>query len=86
VGRPTRVLVVDDEPSISALLTATLRLVDFQVHCAADGAGALKAAADFQPDLVVLDVMLPDLDGFEVARRLRADGRAVVAASTVRTS
>jgi len=69
--------VVDDEPSISALLTATLRLVDFQVCAAADGAGALKAAAEFQPDLVVLDVMLPDLDGFEVARRLRADGRAV---------
>ncbi len=77
MGRPTKVLVVDDEPSISALLTATLRLVDFQVCAAADGAGALKAAAEFQPDLVVLDVMLPDLDGFEVARRLRADGRAV---------
>src|SRR5205823_10102258 len=77
VGRPTKVLVVDDEPSISALLTATLRLVDFQVCAAADGAGALKAAAEFQPDLVVLDVMLPDLDGFEVARRLRAEGRAV---------
>ncbi len=77
MGRPTKVLVVDDEPSISALFTATLRLVDFQVCAAADGAGALKAAAEFQPDLVVLDVMLPDLDGFEVARRLRADGRAV---------
>jgi len=71
------VLVVDDEPNISALLTATLRLVDFQVCVAADGAGALKAAAEFEPDIVILDVMLPDLDGFEVARRLRAEGRAV---------
>jgi two-component system OmpR family response regulator len=77
VERPTRVLVVDDEPSICALLTATLRLVDFQVAVAEDGTTALKAAADFEPDIVVLDVMLPDLDGFEVARRLRAEGRAV---------
>ncbi|HKN89803.1 MAG TPA: response regulator transcription factor [Acidimicrobiia bacterium] len=68
---------MDDEPSIAALLTATLRLVDFQVHSAADGAGALKAAAEFQPDLVVLDVMLPDLDGFEVCRRMRQDGERV---------
>ncbi|OLB73500.1 MAG: DNA-binding response regulator [Actinobacteria bacterium 13_2_20CM_2_71_6] len=75
--RPTRVLVVDDEPSISALLTSTLRLVDFQVRTAADGAAALRAAAEFEPDLVVLDVMLPDVDGFEVARRLRSNGRAV---------
>jgi len=71
------VLVVDDEPSICALLTATLRLVDFQVAVAEDGTSALKAAAEFEPDIVVLDVMLPDLDGFEVARRLRAEGRAV---------
>jgi two-component system, OmpR family, response regulator len=77
VERPTRVLVVDDEPSICALLTATLRLVDFQVSVAEDGTSALKAAAEFEPDIVVLDVMLPDLDGFEVARRLRAEGRAV---------
>jgi two-component system OmpR family response regulator len=77
VDRQTKVLVVDDEPSISALLSATLRLIDFQVRTAADGNGALRAAADFEPDLVVLDVMLPDLDGFEVARRLRASGRPV---------
>ena len=77
MDRPTRVLVVDDEPSICALLTATLRLVDFQVAVAEDGTRALKAAAEFEPDIVVLDVMLPDLDGFEVARRLRAEGRAV---------
>ncbi|GAA2482573.1 response regulator transcription factor [Winogradskya humida] len=75
VARPTRVLVVDDEPNISALLSATLRLVAFDVRVAESGHGALVAVEDFDPDLVVLDVMLPDLDGFEVARRLRAAGR-----------
>jgi two-component system OmpR family response regulator len=74
-ARPTRVLVVDDEPNISALLSATLRLVAFDVRVAESGHGALVAVEDFEPDLVVLDVMLPDLDGFDVARRLRATGR-----------
>ena len=73
----TRVLVVDDEPNISALLSATLRLVGFDVRVAESGHAALAAAAEFDPDLVVLDVMLPDLDGFEVARRLRAAGHDV---------
>jgi two-component system OmpR family response regulator len=71
-GRQTRVLVVDDEPNICALLSATLRLTDFEVRTAAGGHDALIAAEEFEPDLVVLDVMLPDLDGFQVARRLRA--------------
>jgi two-component system OmpR family response regulator len=74
-ARPTRVLVVDDEPNISALLSATLRLVAFDVRVADSGHGALVAIEEFEPDLVVLDVMLPDLDGFDVARRLRASGR-----------
>ncbi len=73
----TRVLVVDDEPNISALLSATLRLVSFSVRVAESGQAALAAVADFDPDLVVLDVMLPDLDGFDVARRLRAAGHDV---------
>jgi two-component system OmpR family response regulator len=73
----TKVLVVDDEPNIAALLSATLRMVGFEVLTAENGAGALRSAGEFEPDLVVLDVMLPDLDGFEVARRLRAAGRAV---------
>jgi two-component system OmpR family response regulator len=76
-ARPTRVLVVDDEPNISALLSQTLRLVAFDVRVASSGHGALVAVEDFAPDIVILDVMLPDLDGFEVARRLRAAGRAV---------
>jgi two-component system, OmpR family, response regulator len=70
--RATRVLVVDDEPNICALLSATLRLTDFEVRTAAGGHDALIVAEEFEPDLVVLDVMLPDLDGFQVARRLRA--------------
>src|SRR5688572_15326830 len=69
-----KVLVVDDEPNICALLSATLRLVEFDVQVAYSGREALAAAEQYQPDLVVLDVMLPDLDGFEVARKLRASG------------
>ncbi|MEJ3748350.1 response regulator transcription factor [Actinomycetes bacterium KLBMP 9797] len=73
--RLTRVLVVDDEPNICALLSATLRLVEFDVRVANCGQEALVAAAEFEPDLVVLDVMLPDLDGFQVAQRLRSGAR-----------
>ncbi|MEV6957409.1 response regulator transcription factor [Streptomyces sp. NPDC051183] len=72
--RPT-VLVVDDEPNICDLLSQTLRLVGFDVVAAATGFDALTAAERAQPDLIVLDVMLPDLDGFEVATRLRATGQ-----------
>ncbi|MFG3341905.1 response regulator transcription factor [Glycomyces sp. NPDC048151] len=67
-----RVLVVDDEENIGALLSATLRLTGFEVEVARDAAEALRADARFEPDLVILDVMLPDMDGFEVAKRLRA--------------
>jgi two-component system OmpR family response regulator len=69
-----RVLVVDDEPNICALLASTLRLLDFEVQVAHTGREALVAAEAFHPDLVVLDVMLPDLDGFGVAQRLRGNG------------
>jgi two-component system OmpR family response regulator len=71
------VLVVDDEPNICALLSATLRLIDFDVRMAVAGHEALIAAEEFEPDLVVLDVMLPDLDGFQVARRLRSGASPV---------
>jgi two-component system OmpR family response regulator len=70
MDRPARVLVVDDEPNIRALLSQTLRLVSFEVRTAETGAEAVSAAQEFAPDLVVLDVMLADIDGFEVARRL----------------
>jgi two-component system OmpR family response regulator len=66
-----RILVVDDEPNIADVISIALRYNDYEVETAADGAGALRAVADFRPQLIVLDVMLPDFDGFEVARRLR---------------
>lgn len=69
-----RVLVVDDEASITELLNAALRFVGYDVQTAASGHAALSTAAAFMPNLIVLDVMLPDFDGFEVLRRLRAGG------------
>ena len=75
--RQPKVLVVDDEASIRALLSATLRLTGFEVRVASGGNEALAAAAEYAPDLVVLDVMMPDLNGFEVAQRLRTSGRPV---------
>jgi two-component system OmpR family response regulator len=72
-----RVLVVDDEPNIAELVATALRYEGFDVRTAADGAGALAAVRDLAPDLVVLDVMLPDSDGFELQARIRADGQQV---------
>ena len=69
-----RVLVVDDEENISFLVGSALRHHGFDVATAADGRAAIATAKAFVPDLVVLDVMLPDLDGFEVCKRLRFDG------------
>lgn len=66
-----RLLVVDDEPTVRELLAATLRFAGFAVTSVATGQEALDAARADPPDLVLLDVMLPDLDGFEVVRRLR---------------
>jgi two-component system OmpR family response regulator len=66
------VLVVDDEPNILELLSAALRLSGFVVHAADCGADALATAKRVRPDIVVLDVMLPDGDGFSLARSLRA--------------
>ena len=71
-GGPAHILVVDDEPAITDLLSTALRYMGYQVTTAATGLAALEAAATAAPDLVVLDVMLPDIDGFEVCRRLRA--------------
>ena len=70
-----KLLVVEDEPNIRELLATSLRFAGFEVHVAADGATAIKQAATHQPDLVVLDVMLPDMDGFTVTRKLRDSGR-----------
>jgi two-component system, OmpR family, response regulator len=69
-----RLLLVEDEPTLRDLLAASLRLTGFDVVPAETGAQALDAVRDRRPDLILLDVMLPDIDGFEVARRLR-EGR-----------
>jgi len=69
-----RLLVVDDEPNIRELLSASLRFAGFDVTTAADGQQALTAARKEHPDLLVLDVMMPGVDGFEVVRRLRSEG------------
>src|ERR671936_265573 len=69
-----RVLVVDDEPSITDAVATALRYEGFETREVATGRGAEQAIDEFRPDLIVLDVMLPDLDGFEIAQRLR-DGR-----------
>ena len=72
-----RLLVVDDEPYIADLLATGLRFVGFEVRTAGAGMEALTAVRTWEPDALVLDVMLPDLDGFEVTRRLRSEGRAL---------
>ena len=67
-------LVVEDEPNILELLAGSLRFTGFEVITATNGADAVQAARRRRPDLIVLDVMLPDIDGFDVARRLRSGG------------
>jgi two-component system, OmpR family, response regulator MprA len=72
--RHVKILVVDDDPAVSGSLERALRLEGYQVETAADGTGALHALALASPDAMVLDLGLPDLDGLEVCRRLRAAG------------
>ena len=69
-----RLLVVDDEETILELLSGSLRLAGFEVTTAASGIEALRAAAASRPDLILLDVMMPNGDGFEVVRRMRSSG------------
>ena len=73
-GAPQKVLVVDDEPSIVDAVATALRYEDYVVEEAATGREALAAVTRFDPDLIVLDWMLPDIEGIEVGRRLRAQG------------
>jgi two-component system OmpR family response regulator len=70
-GDPARVLVVDDEPTITELLTMALRYEGCEIRTAATGNAAVRTAAQFQPDAIILDIMLPDLSGIEVLRRVR---------------
>jgi two-component system OmpR family response regulator len=71
---PAKILVVDDEPNIAELLSAALSFEGYQVGVAATGAEALEQVRTFRPNLVMLDVMLPDFDGTEVCKRLRNQG------------
>ncbi len=76
-GSPIRVLIVDDEANLSELLSMALRYEGWDVWAVADGLTAVRAAREFRPDIVVLDVMLPDIDGLQVLHRLRADATNV---------
>jgi len=69
-----RLLLVDDEENLRSMLEAALRHSGFEVHPVATGRAALDAVRELRPDLIVLDVMLPDLDGFDVIKRLRSAG------------
>jgi two-component system OmpR family response regulator len=71
------VLVVDDENSLTDLLSMALKYEGWEIRTAADGQSALATAREFKPDAVVLDIMLPDIDGLKVLHRLRADGSEV---------
>ena len=72
-----RILVVDDESSISELIATSLKFVGFDVRTAATGSEALRIAEEFKPHALILDVMLPDQNGFDVCRQLRQDGHSV---------
>jgi two-component system, OmpR family, response regulator MprA len=84
-GTIGRVLVVEDDQEIADVLRRTLRGEGHEVRSAADGAEALHVAAEFAPDLVVLDLGLPKLDGVEVCRRLRAESDVPILILTART-
>ena len=72
-GSPVNILVVDDEDVLAEMVSMALRYEGWAVNTAADGAAAIAAARDVRPDAVVLDVMLPDMSGLDVLRKLRAD-------------
>ena len=72
---PDTVLVVDDDPDIARFIEVNLRTHGFDVHMASDGVEALERATELRPDLVLVDVMMPRMDGFQVVDRLRSDPR-----------
>jgi len=73
----TRILVVDDEPSIVKLVTVYLKPEGYEVLTAADGPSGLKAARLFKPDVMILDIMLPGMDGLELLQQLRRGSQAM---------
>ena len=81
----TKILVIDDEPSITNLVSAYLKPEGYEVFTAADGNAGLKAARAFKPDLIILDLMLPGMDGIELLSRLRRESEVYVIMLTART-
>jgi two-component system alkaline phosphatase synthesis response regulator PhoP len=81
----TKILVVDDEPSITNLVSAYLKPEGYEVYTASDGDAGLKAARAFKPDLIILDVMLPGMDGIELLSILRRESEVYVIMLTART-
>jgi two-component system OmpR family response regulator len=77
MSEPLRVLVVDDEPNIVDVISMALRYEGFEVRSAATGAEAIAAVSEYRPHLLMLDIMLPDMEGFDVARRLSDTGAGV---------
>jgi len=80
-----KILVIDDEPSITKLVSAYLKPEGYEVYTAADGNAGLKAARSFKPDLIILDLMLPGIDGIELLSRLRRESDVYVIMLTART-
>jgi two-component system alkaline phosphatase synthesis response regulator PhoP len=80
-----KILIIDDEPSIVNLVEAYLKPEGYQVYTAADGSAGLKAARAFKPDVIVLDLMLPGMDGIELLSRLRRESDVYVILLTART-
>jgi two-component system alkaline phosphatase synthesis response regulator PhoP len=80
-----KILVVDDEPSILHLVTSYLKAEGYEVYTASDGLAALKAVKAYKPDILILDLMLPGLDGLEVLSRLRRESNVYVILLTART-
>ena len=83
-GQSKSILVVDDEPRIAEVVTMNLELEGYQVSCASNGQEALRKIAEELPDLIILDVMMPDMDGFETLRRIRELSNVPVIMLTVR--
>jgi len=81
----TKILVIDDEPSITNLVSAYLKPEGYEIYTAADGNAGLKAARAFKPDLIILDVMLPGMDGIELLSHLRRETDVHVIMLTART-
>lgn len=82
---PPKILVIDDEPSIVNLVSSYLKAEGYEVLTASDGPSGLKSARAFKPDLIVLDVMLPGMDGIELLSRLRRESEVYVILLTART-